>query len=96
MANRYHALCVKRVVVETADAVSLAFDVPAALSETFSYVAGQFVTLRVQLDGETLYRSYSMSSCPSIDDDLSVTVKRVPDGLVSNWINDFTRVGGET
>src|SRR5204863_1142025 len=73
--------------------MSIVFDVPAALSETFTYRPGQFVTLRVELDGETLYRSYSMSSCPSTDDDLYVTVKRVPGGVVSNWLNDSVRVG---
>jgi 3-ketosteroid 9alpha-monooxygenase subunit B len=91
--DRYHALRVKRVVAETADASSLVFDVPAALSDTFCYVAGQFVTLQVEVDGERYWRSYSMSSSPAIDGDLQVTVKRVPGGVVSNWLNDAVREG---
>jgi len=88
MADRYHPLRVRRVVPETADAVSIVFDVPAARSETFAYEAGQFVTLRVDVDGEPRFRSYSMSSSPGVDSDLQVTVKRVPGGVVSNWLND--------
>jgi 3-ketosteroid 9alpha-monooxygenase subunit B len=42
----------------------------------------------VHLDGEVHHRCYSMSSSPSVDDELQVTVKRVPGGLVSNWMID--------
>jgi ferredoxin-NADP reductase len=78
---------------ETADAVSVVFDVPPHLVEIFSYRAGQFVTLKLCLGGEDQVRSYSMSSSPGIDDDLQVTVKRVPGGVVSNWINDHVVAG---
>jgi ferredoxin-NADP reductase len=84
---------VKRVIRETADAVSFVFDVPPDLFEVFSYRAGQFVTLKLCLEGEDHVRSYSMSSSPGIDDDLQVTVKRVPGGLVSNWLNDHVVAG---
>ena len=90
---RYHALRVKRVVAETADAKSIVFDVPPTLAGAFAYAAGQFVTLRVVIDGQPHRRSYSMSSAPSLDPDLQVTVKRVPDGLVSNWLNDAVSEG---
>jgi ferredoxin-NADP reductase len=93
VADRYHSLKVKRVVPETTDAVSIVFDVPASLSSAFAYRAGQFVTLRVPIGGERLYRSYSMSSSPATDTDLQVTVKRVPGGVVSNWLNDTVREG---
>ena len=93
VADRYHALGVDRVAAETADASSIVFDVPAALSETFTYAAGQFVTLRVRIDGELFFRSYSMSSSPSVDGNLQVTVKRVPGGVVSNWLSDSVREG---
>ncbi len=57
--------------------------------------AGQFCTFRVHLDGETHLRCYSMSSTPGIDAELQVTVKRVPDGVVSNWMNDRLAEGDE-
>ena len=89
----FHALLVKAVIRETPDAVSLVFDVPAQLKEAFSYQAGQFVTLRLVIDGAQHSRAYSMSSAPGVDADLQVTVKRVVDGLVSNWVVDNVHGG---
>lgn len=89
----FHRLVVARVVDATADACSLVLDVPAELSERFTYAAGQFCTFRVEVGGQTLHRCYSMSSSPAVDAELAVTVKRVPDGAVSNWINDHVRAG---
>jgi len=84
----FHTLRVKEVVQETDDTCSLVLDVPAELQDTFRYHAGQFCTFRVEVGGEELHRCYSMSSAPEVDTDLTVTVKRVPDGAVSNWLND--------
>lgn len=84
----YHTLRVKRVVQETADTRSFVLDVPGELAESFAYRAGQFCTFRVRMNGDETLRSYSMSSAPETDADLTVTVKRVPTGVVSNWFND--------
>jgi ferredoxin-NADP reductase len=90
---RFHALPVKAVIKETPDAVSIVFDVPSELEGAFVYRAGQFVTFRLEVSGEEEQRSYSMSSTPGVDPDLQVTVKRVPNGLVSNWLVDNVQVG---
>ncbi|MCT7660622.1 ferredoxin--NADP reductase [Mycobacterium deserti] len=87
-------LRVKRVVRETSDAVSLVLDVPAHCSAQYRYRAGQFLTLRVTVDGQDLRRCYSMSSAP-VEDDLQITVKRDPGGVVSNWLNDTVSEGVE-
>jgi 3-ketosteroid 9alpha-monooxygenase subunit B len=84
----YHPLRVKRVVQETFDARSYVLDVPAELRDAYAYRAGQFCTFRVHLNGQEQLRCYSMSSSPDTDADLTVTVKRVPDGAVSNWFLD--------
>jgi len=89
----YHHLRVKRVVSETADASSFAFEVPAEFADLYRYDAGQFLTFRVEVGGEELIRCYSMSSSPVTDPDITVTVKRVPDGRVSNWFNDHVKEG---
>jgi 3-ketosteroid 9alpha-monooxygenase subunit B len=89
----YHSLRVARVVSETHDASSFVLDVPGDLAETFRYTPGQFCTFRVHIDGEEQLRSYSMSSAPATDRDLTVTVKRVPGGLVSNWLLDHVAAG---
>ena len=91
--DRYHSLRVQRIVEETADARSIVFDLPSDLVDRFAYRPGQFVTLRVVTDDGPQLRSYSMSSAPSLDADLQVTVKRVPGGRVSNWLNDALSVG---
>jgi 3-ketosteroid 9alpha-monooxygenase subunit B len=92
-AHGYHLLDVKEVVPETQDTRSFALDVPAELADTFAYAAGQFCTFRVRIAGEQHLRSYSMSSAPETDRDLTVTVKRVPGGVVSNWFNDRVAAG---
>jgi 3-ketosteroid 9alpha-monooxygenase subunit B len=84
----YHSLRIARVVPETHDASSFVFDVPADLADTFRYRPGQFCTFRVHVDGDEQLRSYSMSSAPATDSELTVTVKRVAGGLVSNWFLD--------
>jgi ferredoxin-NADP reductase len=89
----YHPLRIKRVTEETADARSFTFEIPAELESAFRYDAGQFLTFRVDVGGEIRYRSYSMCSAPAVHDELTVTVKRVPDGAVSNWLNDSLHQG---
>ena len=91
--HRYHPLRVSTVVPETADACSFGFEVPADLRPAFAYEAGQFCNFRVRVDGQTHVRCYSMSSSPAVDTELRVTVKRTPDGVVSNWINDHLAPG---
>ena len=84
----FHPLRVRRVVRETPDASSFVLEVPDELAPLFSYEAGQFCNFRVQVDGQPVVRCYSMSSSPEVDSEMQVTVKRVPGGAVSNWMND--------
>lgn len=91
----FHRLRIGRVVTETADARSYVLDVPPDLHDLFRYEAGQFCTFRVPVAGETHLRCYSMSSAPQVDDQLQVTVKRVPGGAVSNWMVDTLGPGDE-
>src|ERR1700753_1765777 len=76
---------VTRIVKETADTRTFVLD---PHEQPFAYRAGQFCTFRVTVDGEDLYRSYSMSSAPETDSELTTTVKRVAGGKVSNWLVD--------
>jgi ferredoxin-NADP reductase len=88
-------LRIKRVVRETSDAVSLVLDVPRERSHEFRYEAGQFLTLQVKVAGDEHRRCYSMSSSPHRDEELRITVKRDPGGIVSNWLNDTAAAGDE-
>jgi ferredoxin-NADP reductase len=89
----YHSLVVADVIDETADARSFVVEIPPALEERFTYAAGQFCTFRAAIDGESVVRCYSMSSSPDADDRFAVTVKRVPGGKMSNWMNDVLAPG---
>ena len=89
----FHPLRVRRVVHETAEAASFVFEVPAELRAAFAYEAGQFLTFRAPVGDEVHHRCYSMSSSPAVDDELQVTVKRVPGGVVSNWMIDTLGAG---
>jgi ferredoxin-NADP reductase len=91
--HSYHRIPVKDIVDETDETRSLVLEVPSDLQEVFRYRAGQFCTFRVHVGDEEHARCYSMSSAPETDDDLVVTVKRVPGGVVSNWLNDHVSVG---
>src|SRR5580693_4528500 len=57
------------------------------------YEAGQFLTLIIAPRGIELRRSYSFSSTPNLDEFVSVTVKRVPNGEASRWLLDHLQIG---
>ena len=59
----------------------------------FSFKPGQFVTLTLNIEGKDVRRSYSISSSPSRPHCLELTIKRVPGGLVSNWMCDHVKLG---
>ena len=92
MSKSFHNLTVKQVTRETADTVTLTFDVPVALAEQYQFTQGQYLTLRFTLGGKEERRSYSMCSSP-LESGLSVTVKKVKGGKVSTHINDKLKAG---
>lgn len=94
MAPRFHALKVADLRRETDDAVSVAFAVPEELRETFAFAQGQFVTLRTELDGAEVRRSYSI--CSGLDDgELRVAIKHVEGGAFSTFANENLVPGAE-
>ncbi len=60
---------------------------------SFHYAPGQFITLLATINGQSVQRSYSIASSPSRPHGLEITVKRIPGGLVSNWLCDHIKVG---
>ena len=79
----FHTLSIDRVRQLTDDAVALRFEVPANLTNTFTFVPGQYVTLRATINGTDIRRSYSI--CSSINDDgFEVGIKAVTDGQFSS------------
>jgi ferredoxin-NADP reductase len=89
----YHPLTVVDVLDETEDTRSFVLDIPPTLRSTFTYQAGQFSTFRAEIAGQAVVRSYSMSSSPDVGEPFTTTVKRVPGGRMSNWMNQGLEAG---
>ena len=90
---RFHTLKVKDIRRETADAVSVAFDIPLQIQHEFQYKQGQYITLKLNVNGEELRRSYSICTSPYSEKELRVAVKEVADGRASTLINRNWKVG---
>ncbi|MEM8886924.1 MAG: ferredoxin--NADP reductase [Bacteroidota bacterium] len=93
MSKYFHKLPIKKIIAETEDAYTLVFPKPE--EEDFSYFPGQYLTLRLMIDGKEERRAYSLSSCPYTDEDWAVSIKRVEQGKVSNYLADHFKVGDE-
>src|ERR1035437_7408727 len=91
--SKFHTLKVVDIVHETADTVSIAFEVPDNLKQEFKYKQGQYLTLKFNINGEELRRSYSICSSPVEENELRVAIKKVKDGKISTYINDSIKVG---
>lgn len=87
----YLDLKVKEVRKETNDAISVHFEQPS--DKKINYLPGQFLTFIFDINGKEERRAYSLCSSPYTDSDLSVAVKRVDKGLISNHINDTVKAG---
>ncbi len=92
MAVTFHPLKVKKVFRETADCISVLFDVPDELKPAFVFKQGQNLTLRKSFDGQEVRRTYSICTSP-LDGELRVAIKRIPEGVFSGYINEELRAG---
>jgi ring-1,2-phenylacetyl-CoA epoxidase subunit PaaE len=90
--NEFHTLRVTDVRKETQDCVSIALMPDDAEVTNFTFKAGQYLTLKAQIGGEEVRRSYSLCSAPS-DGELRVAVKRVEQGKFSTWANHELKEG---
>ena len=90
---KFHALKIKEVKRETKEAVSISFEVPAQLQPEYLFKQGQYLTLKVKVNGEELRRSYSICASPYSEKELRVAVKEVPGGKVSTYLNQSLKAG---
>jgi ring-1,2-phenylacetyl-CoA epoxidase subunit PaaE len=84
-APRFHELEIAAVRSETPDAVAISFAIPEDLSDTFAFVPGQYLTLRADVGGRDMRRSYSICSTPGEKDRRTVGVKRIENGRFSGF-----------
>ncbi len=88
---KQYTLTIQEIRKETEDTITICFKQPGL--RKIKYQAGQYITLILRINGRKYARPYSFSSAPSVDTALEVTVKRVPNGIVSNYINNEFKVG---
>jgi ring-1,2-phenylacetyl-CoA epoxidase subunit PaaE len=92
---RFHKLKVKDIRRETAESVSVAFDVPPQLQPEYLFKQGQYITIKMNIDGEEVRRSYSLCTSPFTEKELRVAIKEVEGGKVSGYTNRKLKVGDE-
>lgn len=88
----FYPLTISEVRRETEDAVSIAFDVPAENKDKFTFLPGQYLTLKTDISGEEVRRSYSICAAPS-DGELRVAVKEIEGGKFSTYANRELKEG---
>ncbi|HEX3182066.1 MAG TPA: 1,2-phenylacetyl-CoA epoxidase subunit PaaE [Beijerinckiaceae bacterium] len=92
MAQDFHPLTIADVRRETPEAISIRFAVPEEMRDDFAFTSGQYLTLRTELDGAELRRSYSI--CSGMDEgELRVAIKRLDGGLFSSFANAQLKAG---
>ena len=92
MKPTFHTLNIKDIRKETADTVSIAFDIPENLKNDFEYIPGQYLTLKAEIKSEDVRRSYSISSALS-EGGMRVAIKQVENGLFSTYACNELAVG---
>src|SRR6185503_7481975 len=94
MSLHFHRLRIKKIIKETDQCVSVEFEVPGNLSGTFQFRQGQSLTMRINLNGEEVRRTYSLCSSP-LDNKWKVAIKKVDGGLFSSFANETLKAGDE-
>jgi len=88
----FKKLIIKEIKRETKDAVSIVFNIPTELQPNYEFVAGQYLNIRLTLDGEEIRRAYSICSSPE-SGELRIAVKAVKNGKFSQFANTKLKAG---
>ncbi len=90
--NTFYPLTVSEIKRETPLSVSITFTIPETLKDTFTFIAGQYITIKHTIDDNEIRRAYSICSIPS-SGILKIGVKEVPNGSFSVYANHTLKVG---
>lgn len=92
MSLHFHRLILKEVKRETAECVSLAFEIPTTLQDSFRFTQGQNLVLKATLNGQEVRRNYSICSSP-LDHELRIAIKKIKGGIFSTYANEHLHAG---
>lgn len=90
----FHKIKILDIYKETKDTSVVTFDVPEHLQERFKFIQGQHLTLKQDINGEDVRRSYSLCSSP-IENQWKVAVKQIPGGIFSKYVNAELKRGDD-
>jgi ring-1,2-phenylacetyl-CoA epoxidase subunit PaaE len=90
--SSFYKLHIKEVKHETPNAISVAFTIPAELKSVYTFIAGQYVNLKLTLDGQEIRRAYSICSSPN-SGELRIAIKSVKSGHFSKFANENLKAG---
>ncbi|MEP5256051.1 MAG: ferredoxin--NADP reductase [Winogradskyella arenosi] len=90
--SQFHSLTIQSIDKVTDQSVAITFDIPENLKETFSFTAGQYITLKTTINGEDIRRDYSICASPK-SGNLTVAVKAVDGGTFSVYANNSLKAG---
>lgn len=92
--SRFNLLTVKEVRRETPNAVSIVFDIPETLKDTYQFIAGQYLNIKYNHEGKEIRRAYSICSAPN-SNEVRVAVKKVEYGAFSTYANEVLKAGDQ-
>ena len=92
----FHQLAVKAVNIEADNAIAVTFFVPDEIKDQFDFKAGQFLTLKTDIQDEEVRRTYSICSPRSrlqTQNEVSIGIRSIEEGLFSNWAYEHLKPG---
>lgn len=92
MSTHFEKVRVKEVRKETEECVSILFDIPEKLQQSFAYLPGQHITIRTEINHEPIRRSYSLCSSP-VHNEWRIAVKKIEGGIFSAFANHQIKEG---
>jgi ring-1,2-phenylacetyl-CoA epoxidase subunit PaaE len=92
MHPTFHTLKIADIRKETEDTVSISFEIPTELKKDYNYFSGQYLTLKADVNGEEIRRSYSLCSAPH-EEEWRVAIKQIEEGKFSTFANEKLKVG---
>ncbi|MDK2771947.1 MAG: ferredoxin--NADP reductase [Flavobacterium sp.] len=90
--STFYKLSIKEIKRETPSAISVTFNIPLEFQDFYKFTAGQYVTLKLTLDGEEIRRAYSICSSPN-SGELRISIKAVKNGFFSKFANEKLAIG---
>ena len=87
--NKLTLLICQKIITETADVKTFIF----SLSKPLNFIAGQHLKFTLMINGKKHPCCYTLSSAPGDTEYISITIKRIPDGIASNYFHDHFAVG---